>query len=145
MRRRLGAPDEHGERRPGGWLGIAAIRIHGLCREAVGVDGRLVRKVRRRRTAACGPSGDPDRAMAVLGLAGALLLTPLLAWISPVLVLLVTIVVGIGWLCFTGADPVHRGPIPVASPRDGAHVVGSGRRRALVTTAGLRITNEDLK
>jgi hypothetical protein len=37
--------------------------------------------------------------MAVLGLVGALLLTPVLAWISPVLVVLVGVVVGIGWLC----------------------------------------------
>ena len=95
------------------------------------MDGNLVRKNRRPRTAACGLCGDPDRAMAVLGLAGALLLTPLLAWISPVLVVLVTIVAGIGWLCYTGAVPVHRGPIALGVPRDGAHEVGSGCRRPL--------------
>jgi hypothetical protein len=52
------------------------------------------------------------RTTPVLPWGGALLLAALLGWISPVLLLLAALVTGIGWLCYTGADPAHWGPVP---------------------------------
>lgn len=59
------------------------------------------------------------------------LVAPALGWISPVLLVVVAVAVGIGWLCVTGADPVHWRPAAdvVAGER---HLDGEDPRRGAV-------------
>lgn len=70
--------------------------------------------------------GTPDLPPELIWI-GVLLGAVLLAWISTVLLVLVAVVVGIGWLSYTGADPVHWRPGADAAP---ASAPSTGRNRA---------------
>lgn len=88
--------------------------------ESDGTDPSPARGARRR----------PVEAVIVVGV---VLLAVLLAWIDPLLVVLVAVGGGIFWLRRSDADPVHWGPVP-RRHRAGRFRIGRGGAGALQRT-----------